>query len=62
MQSPQKATERQAFIVTLHEAGKSFDEIGLAYQRRFNTKQKLNRERIRMTLAAFGHWPPPNDD
>lgn len=34
--------------------GKTLDQIGTAYQRRFDTKQKLPRERIRMILAQFG--------
>jgi len=56
----QRMTERQWYIITLRNAGKNFDEIGLAYQERFHTKQKLNRESIRMTLATFGLWPPPH--
>lgn len=47
-------TERQRFIVDLRKQGKKLDEIGILYQQRFGTKQKLSRERIRSILAYFG--------
>lgn len=49
-----KITERQQFVIDLRKKGKSLDEIGIAYQKQFGTKQKLCREKIRDILSMFG--------
>lgn len=48
-----KPTERQKFVVELAEKGLPFDQIGLKYQERFGTKEKLSRQKIRMMIASL---------
>lgn len=47
-------TQRQQFIIALRGLGFGFDRIGLDYQRKFQTKAKLGRDRIRDILAYTG--------
>ncbi len=50
-------TKRQKFICELRsKQGKSFDEIGIEYQKQFRTKTKLSRSKIMDILAQFGLW------
>jgi hypothetical protein len=48
-----KPTERQKFVFRLAEQGWSYNQIGLKYQKRFGTKQKLSREKVRMIIACM---------